>query len=48
LGGVESWWEHRDNGKMRVVMPGEAEVDEITGKVGNGEFWALRGVINYA
>jgi hypothetical protein len=48
LGGGELWWEHRDNGKTRVVMPGEVEVDGIAGKVGNGEIWALRGVINYA
>jgi hypothetical protein len=48
LGGGELWWEKRDDGKKRVVMPGEVEVDGIVGKVGNGEIWALKGVINYA
>jgi hypothetical protein len=48
LGGMELWWEKRDDGKKMVVMPGEVEVDGIVGKVGNGEIWALKGVINYA
>jgi hypothetical protein len=47
LGGGELWWERRDDGKKRVVMPGEVEVDGVVGKVGNGEIWALKGVINY-
>lgn len=48
LGGWEVWWEKRDDGKKRVIMPGEVEVDGIVGKVGNGEIWALKGVVNYA
>lgn len=48
VGGGELWWEKRDDGKKRVVMPGQVEVDGIVGKVGNGEIWALKGVINYA
>lgn len=47
LGGREVWWEKRDGGK-RVVMPGEVEVEGVVGRVGNGEVWALKGVINYA
>jgi hypothetical protein len=48
LGGGELWWEKRDGGTKSVVMPGEIEVDGVVGKVGNGEIWALKGVINYA
>ena len=48
LGGGELWWEKRDDGKKRVVMPHEVEVDGVVGKVGNGEVWALKGVVNYA
>lgn len=48
LGGGELWWEKRDGGQKSVVMPGEVEVEGIVGKVGNGEVWALKGVINYA
>jgi hypothetical protein len=48
VGGRELWWEKRHDGKKMVVMPGEVEVDGIVGKVGNGEIWALKGVINYA
>jgi len=48
IGGRDLWWETRDDGKRRVVMPGDVEVDGVVGKVGNGEIWALRGVINYA
>ena len=47
LGGGSLWWEKRGDG-TRVVMPGEVEVDGVVGKVGNGEIWALKGVINYA
>ena len=45
LGGQEVWWE-KQNGK-KVIMPGHVEVDGIVGKVGNGELWALKGVMNY-
>jgi hypothetical protein len=48
LGGDELWWEHRNDGKTRVVMPGNVEVERIIGKVGNGEIWAIRGVVNYS
>jgi hypothetical protein len=48
LGGGELWWEMRDDGRKRVIMPGAVEVSGIVGKVGNGEIWALKGVINYA
>ena len=47
LGGGSLWWEKRGDG-TRVVMPGGVEVDGIVGKVGNGEIWALKGVVNYA
>lgn len=46
LGGQELWWEQQ-NGK-KVIMPGRLEVDGIVGRVGNGEIWAVKGVVNYA
>jgi len=48
LGGGELWWEERDGGKQRVIMPGEIEVHDVVGKVGNGEVWTLKGICNYA
>lgn len=45
LGGQEVWWEKKDGKK--VIMPGHVEVDGVIGKVGNGELWALKGVMNY-
>lgn len=45
LGGQKVWWERKDGKK--VIMPGHVEVDGIVGKVGNGELWALKGVMNY-
>lgn len=45
LGGQEIWWEHKDGKK--TVMPGRLEVDGVVGRVGNGEVWALKGVVNY-
>lgn len=45
IGGQELWWEER-NGK-RVILPGEVVVDSVLGGVGNGEIWALKGVVNY-
>jgi hypothetical protein len=45
LGGQEVWWE-KENGK-KVIMPGRVEVDGVVGKVGNGQLWALKGVMNY-
>jgi len=45
MGGGEVWWETRDG--KRVVMPSEVEVDAVAGRVGNGEVWVLRGVVNY-
>lgn len=46
LGGQELWWEKDDEGK-RVVWPGGLVVDEVVGVVGNGEIWAVKGVVNY-
>ncbi len=46
LGGQELWWEEKDGKK--VVMPGNLEVDGVVGRVGNGEIWAVQGVVNYA
>ncbi|KIW20855.1 hypothetical protein PV08_01433 [Exophiala spinifera] len=46
LGGQELWWEHQDGKK--VIMPGRLEVDGVVGRVGNGEIWAVKGVVNYA
>jgi hypothetical protein len=45
LGGQQVWWEKQDGKK--VVMPGHVEVEGVVGKVGNGELWALKGVMNY-
>lgn len=45
LGGQELWWERRDGKK--VVMPHELVVDGVLGRVGNGEIWAVKGVVNY-
>lgn len=46
MGGRVVWWERRDGGK--VVMPGEIAVEGVQEKVGNGEVWIVRGVVNYA
>lgn len=46
LGGQELWWEETDGKK--VIMPGHLEVDGVVGRVGNGEIWAVKGVVNYA
>jgi hypothetical protein len=47
LGGDELSWEDRD-GKRIVTGKGfEVEVSEIVGTVGNGEIWAVKGVVNY-
>ncbi|KKY21499.1 putative fas1 domain-containing protein [Phaeomoniella chlamydospora] len=46
MGGQVVWWERRDGGK--VVMPGEIAVEGVQEKVGNGEVWIVRGVVNYA
>jgi len=45
MGGQELWWEERDG--ARVVMPGDLVVEGVVGRVGNGEVWAVRGVVNY-
>ncbi|KAK5058884.1 hypothetical protein LTR84_011148 [Exophiala bonariae] len=49
LGGRRLWWEweRRDGEKVRVVKPGDLIVDEVVGRVGNGEVWAVKGVVNY-
>lgn len=46
------WWERRGGGssggeERKVIMPGEIVVDRVVGRVGNGEIWSLKGVINY-
>lgn len=46
------WWEKRWGGtdgsvEKKVIMPGEVEVERVVGRVGNGEVWALKGVMNY-
>ncbi|KAK5027393.1 hypothetical protein LTS07_006995 [Exophiala sideris] len=46
LGGQDLWWEETDGKK--VIMPGHLEVDGVVGRVGNGEIWAVKGVVNYA
>ena len=45
LGGKKVWWERKDG--KRVVMPDDIEVDGVVGRVGNGEVWAVKGVVNY-
>ncbi|KIW22574.1 uncharacterized protein PV07_10858 [Cladophialophora immunda] len=47
LGGQELWWEENDDGD-RVINPGNLVVDGVVGRVGNGEIWAVKGVVNYA
>ncbi|EXJ56401.1 hypothetical protein A1O7_06744 [Cladophialophora yegresii CBS 114405] len=47
LGGQELWWERNSDGE-RVVKPGNLVVDGVVGRVGNGEIWAVKGVVNYA
>jgi len=47
LGGQELWWEEDDD-DQRVIMPGNLVVDGVVGRVGNGEVWAVKGVVNYA
>ncbi|ETN44302.1 uncharacterized protein HMPREF1541_10482 [Cyphellophora europaea CBS 101466] len=47
LGGEKLWWEEED-GKRVVKGKGfEVEVSEVVGTVGNGEIWAIKGVVNY-
>lgn len=45
LGGQKLWWERKDG--KRVVMPYDLTVDGVVGRVGNGEIWAVKGVVNY-
>ena len=50
--GREIWWERRGGGdsgetERKVIMPGEVVVEGIVGRVGNGEVWSLKGVVNY-
>jgi len=46
LSGAKVWWEMKDGKKL--VMPGSVEVDGTAKKVGNGEVWVLKEVLNYA
>ena len=45
VGGQELWWQRRDG--KRYVMPGDLLVDGVVGRVGNGEIWSVKGVVNY-
>lgn len=50
--GREIWWETRKGGddgqqERKVLMPGELVVEGVIGRVGNGEIWSLKGVVNY-
>jgi hypothetical protein len=45
LGGRELWWER--DGEKKIIQPGGLVVAEVVGKVGNGEVWAVNGVVNY-
>jgi hypothetical protein len=47
MGGQELWWEKNADGK-KVIKPGDLIVDGLVGSVGNGEIWAVQGVVNYA
>lgn len=54
LGGQRLWWEEKtkevDDGRketVKVIQPGNLVVDGVVGRVGNGEVWAVRGVVNY-
>ncbi|KAF2217432.1 hypothetical protein CERZMDRAFT_89521 [Cercospora zeae-maydis SCOH1-5] len=47
LGGSLLWWEVKDDGKA-YVQPGNVEVERVASRVGNGEVWVLKGVLNYA
>ncbi|PBP18770.1 mitochondrial putative alanine aminotransferase [Diplocarpon rosae] len=44
-GGETLWWE--DQGGVRVIQPGNIEVDSVASRVHNGEVWILKGVRNY-
>lgn len=37
MGGREIWWEWRDGGERRVIMPDEIEVEKVAKQVANGE-----------
>ena len=46
------WWERRGGGsdgkeERKVIMPNEVVVEGVVGRVGNGEIWSLKGVVNY-
>ncbi|KEF63312.1 uncharacterized protein A1O9_01289 [Exophiala aquamarina CBS 119918] len=45
LGGQELWWEEREG--QKIIQPGNLVVDGVVGRVGNGEIWAVTGVVNY-
>jgi hypothetical protein len=45
LGGRELWWEM--DGEKKLIRPGGLVVAEVVGRVGNGEVWAIDGVVNY-
>ncbi|KAK5940682.1 hypothetical protein PMZ80_007099 [Knufia obscura] len=50
--GREIWWERRGGGdsgetERKVIMPGKVVVAGVVGRVGNGEVWSLKDVVNY-
>ncbi|KAF2146810.1 uncharacterized protein K452DRAFT_218504 [Aplosporella prunicola CBS 121167] len=46
LAGNVVWYEVKDGKK--VIQPGDIEVSSVADKVGNGELWIIKGVLNYA
>ncbi|KAF5020897.1 hypothetical protein F66182_7049 [Fusarium sp. NRRL 66182] len=46
VGGKEVWWVEEKG--RRFIMPDEIEIERVASRVGNGELWILKGVLNYA
>lgn len=47
LGGDEVWWDEKDGKRYLMGKGFEVPVSEVVGTVGNGEIWAIKGVVNY-
>jgi hypothetical protein len=47
LGGGEVWWEEEDGKRIVKGKGWDVEVAQVLGVVGNGEVWAVKGVVNY-
>lgn len=45
LAGTDIWYKCIDH--QMVIMPAGLVVEEVVGRVGNGEVWAVKGVMNY-